>query len=110
LKDASDACEDFDFDSPKNPFDSRKKQRVMGRMDFYWESRNEILTKIKKIDEKIESSELQLRKCYVQVRELTHDIQLQNRERFKLLEEMEISQSKIAEDIVKVAEEDKEKI
>ena len=112
MKDAYDACEDFDFDSPKNPhdFDSRKKQRVMGRMDFYWESRNEILTKIKKFDKDIESSELQLKKCYVRIRELTQDIRLQNTERFKLLEEMEITHSKIAEEIVKVAEEDNPKI
>jgi hypothetical protein len=101
LKDAS--IEESDFDSVK-------KQRVMGRMDFYWESRNEMLTKIKKFDKDIESSELQLKKCYLQIRELTHDIRLQNTERFKLLEEMEITQSKIAEEIVKVAEEDNPKI
>ena len=96
---------------PEEPdFDSVKKQRVMGRMDFYWESRNEILTKIKKLDEDIESSELQLRKCYRQTRDLTQHIRIQNTERFKLLEEMEISHSKIAEEIVKVAEEDNPKI
>ena len=101
LKDAS--IEESDFDSVK-------KQRVMGRMDFYWESRNEMLTKIKKFDKDIESSELQLKKCYLQIRELTHDIRLQNTERFKLLEEMEITHSTIAEEIVKVAEEDNPKI
>ena len=96
---------------PEEPdFDSVKKQRVMGRMDFYWESRNEILTKIKKLDEDIESSELQLRKYYLQTRDLTQHIRIQNTERFKLLEEMEIFQSKIAEEIVKVAEEDNPKI
>ena len=99
-----------DASTEESDFDSVKKQRVMGRMDFYWESRNEMLTKIKKFDKDIESSELQLKKCYLQIRELTHDIRLQNTERFKLLEEMEITHSKIAEEIVKVAEEDNPKI
>ena len=99
-----------DASTEESNFDSVKKQRVMGRMDFYWESRNEIQTKINKLDKDIESSELQQRKYYMQIRDLTEHIRIQNRERFKLLEEMEISHSKIAEEIVKVAEEDNPKI
>jgi hypothetical protein len=99
-----------DASTEESNFDSVKKQRVMGRMDFYWQSRNEIVTKIEKLDKDIESSELQQRKYYVQIRDLTEHIRIQNRERFQLLEEMEISHRKIAEEIVKVAEEDNPKI
>ena len=99
-----------DASTEESNFDSVKKQRVMGRMDFYWESRNEIQTKINKLDKDIESSELQQRKYYMQIRDLTEHIRIQNRERFKLLEEMEISHRKIAEEIVKVAEKDNPKI
>ena len=97
------------FNSENNGMDNcdleGKKQRIRGSLDFYADSRKESEDKVTKITREIQSYELELENLRNRIRVICLDIQEKKREMSTYLEEIEISQRKTTEEILKIAKE-----